>query len=76
MLVGWERIRSLDTLAGWLEAYVAYRGVLRSELHTFSSGGQEGVGQVNPGEEVRSEPHTFPCRGQAGVGQVAGWGGP
>ena len=37
---------SLDTLAGWLGAYVALGGRVRSGPHTFSSGGQEEVGQV------------------------------
>ena len=72
LLIGWGRMGSSDTLGGCLgHIWCPYRCGGRSGLHTFSSGGQEDVGQVDQGEEVRSGPHTFPSRGQEGVGQVA-----
>jgi len=60
LLIGWGRMGSSDTLAGWLgkdgvfgyTCWLAggicypYGGGVRSGLHTFPSGGQEGVGQV------------------------------
>ena len=46
LLVGWGRMGSLDSLAGWLGAYAAPRGRVNSGLCTFSGGGQEVVSQV------------------------------
>ena len=60
LLIGWRRMGSSDTFDGWLGkdgvfGYTCWlvggiccpsRGGVRSVLHTFSSWGQEGVGQV------------------------------
>ena len=47
LLVGWGRMESLDTLAGWLGAICCpYQGGVRSGPHIFPSRGQGGAGQV------------------------------
>ena len=60
LMIGWGRTGSSDTFTGWLRkdgvfGYTSwlvgdlccpYRGGVSSGLHTFSTGGQEGVGQV------------------------------